>query len=69
MDAVDLAFFMLVLQLTKVQLEELELDLLMILQAEEERKEQHKLGHRCPRKRDRRGWSAFASSLDDKVFQ
>jgi hypothetical protein len=42
MDAVDLAFFMLVLQLTKLQLEDLELDLLMILQAEEERKVQHK---------------------------
>jgi hypothetical protein len=69
MDAVDLAFFMLVLQLTKLQLEDLELDLLMILQAEEERKEQHKLGRSRPRKRDRRGWSAFASSLDDKVFR
>jgi hypothetical protein len=36
MDAVDLAFFMLVLQLTKVQLEELELDLLMGLSSVEE---------------------------------
>ena len=42
MGGVDLAFFMLVLQLMEVQLEELELDLLMFLKAEEDRKEESK---------------------------